>query len=281
MAFFKSLLGPSLKFVAYLFLLLGIGLMSLNIYGSFKDLRPINMTPDVLRFGEEDVKITPEQFKSGVVRQENESDRDYATRVTLVIADGLAHVEWLDYQPDLFHQRIPIWENYILHIIGRVSGIPEFERYHFSNPHRGIERGIGLCGDASMILSGLLDEQGIPNTIVTVPGHVMVQAVFGDESILLDADFGVVLSKSVEFYKDNHFQLAAEYQNQLGRINDGELMISNNLKEHGFTHWQGTSHFITKKYYFEKVAYVGKWVIPLFCLVLGAALYYRQSKPNS
>lgn len=109
----------------------------------------------------------------------------------------------------------------------------------------------------------------------------MVQAELNGESLLLDADFGVVLPKGVEYYHENSQVLALEYQKQLGRFNDGELMISNNLKKHGFRHWNGTSHFITKKYYFEKLAYFLKWALPVGFLFFGAFLLLRNKKAIS
>ncbi len=267
-----------MKYVGMFAMCLAMGLIGINIYGSFQSLRPANLSPEVLRFGELDLQLTPFEFEQKIVRAPKESDSDFAKRLTLVIANGLAHVEWLDYDPDMFHQRIPVWENYILYLMGRFSGIPEFTRYHYSNPYRGIERGIGVCGDASMILSGLLDEQTINNTIVTIPGHVLVQAQFDDQTLLLDPDFGVVLDQSVEYYKNNIDELIKTYQQQLGRVNDGELMIARNLETQGFKHWQGRSHFITTKYYFETFAYIAKWAIPLCLLAFAVVLFLRNAK---
>lgn len=267
-----------MKVLAVVSLTLSVFLLSLNIMGSFKPLRPSNLNAEVMRFGEIDVTLTAEQLQQALERQPEESDAEYSRRLTLALAQGIAHVEWENYDPDLFHQRVPPWENYILYLMGVFSGIPEFERYHFSNPYRSIERGIGICGDVSMTLSSLLNEQSISNTIVTVPGHVMVQADIGGQSLLLDADFGVVLPQGIEFYQEEPQTLALEYQRQLGRYNDGELMISNNLRNHGFRHWNGAKHFITKKYYFEKFAYFMKWAFPLALLMFAGFVYVKSKK---
>lgn len=265
-----------MRWLAAVLALPGLALLALNLYGFTQDLRPDGLTPEVLRFGDQDLSLTPPELEQAIFRLPDETDRQYAKRLTLDLAAGIAHVEWEAFDPDLFHQRVPVWENYILHLMGVVTSIPEYQRYHYANPYRSIERGIGICGDASMTLSGLLDEQGIANKIITVPGHVMVEGYFDGEPLLLDADFGVVLEQGIMFYEQNPQALISAYQQQLGRVNDGELMIAGNLIKDGFKYWNGTSHFITKKYYFEKIAYVVKWAFPVI-LLLVAMIMWRKT----
>ncbi|TPV62106.1 hypothetical protein FJ444_02225 [Aestuariibacter sp. GS-14] len=258
-----------IKFISNISILLGCSLLVINLYGLTRDLRPEGLEPDVLRFGVNDVTISPSQTKVDIVRKPNESDEDYVRRLTYVLASGIAHLEWEEFEPDLYHQRVPIWENYILFLMGVITPIPEFKRYHYSNPHRSLERGIGICGDASMTLSGLLDEQDIKNKIITLPGHVMVEVEINGGKQLLDADYGVVLDEGgVEFYRQNPENFIAGFQTQLGRVNDGEYFLASGLQKEGYQVWNGTSHFITKKYYFEKFAYVAKWVLPIAMILL-------------
>lgn len=267
-----------MRWLAAVLALPGLALLALNLYGFTQDLRPDGLTPEVLRFGDQDLSLTPPELEQAIFRLPDETDRQYAKRLTLDLAAGIAHVEWEAFDPDLFHQRVPVWENYILHLMGVVTSIPEYQRYHYANPYRSIERGIGICGDASMTLSGLLDEQGIANKIITVPGHVMVEAYFDGEPLLLDADFGVVLEQGIMFYEQNPQALISAYQQQLGRVNDGELMIAGNLIKDGFKYWNGTSHFITKKYYFEKVAYVVKWAFPVILLLIAMIIWRKTGR---
>lgn len=261
-------------------MVVGFVLITINLYGLNREIRPQGLTPEVLRFGEQDLTLSPLELKQAIVRLPAETDEAYARRLTLALAGGIAHVEWLIYDPDTFHQRVPVWENYILYLMGVLTSIPEYERYHFSDPYRSLARGIGICGDASMTLSGLLDEQGIANTIITVPGHVMVEAQLPEKTLLLDADFGVVLEHGVAYYQQQPEALALAYQSQLGRVNDGELMIANELKNVGYQVWNGTSHFITKKYYFEKFAYVAKWGLPIAMILLPLWWMRRRTQPQ-
>lgn len=250
-----------------LILIISILLMSINIFGLFQDLRPEGLVPEVLRFKENDLLLSIDEFKQGVLRLENESEEDYAERLTHVIADGMAHIHWQRYSPDEYHQRVPIWENYILFAMGHLTNIPEYRRYHFSDPMKSIERGIGLCGDASILMSQLLDSNGIDNQIVSMPGHVIVEASLPSGKRIFDPDFGVSLSSEAKYYESRPSELVAYYEKE-GFFNNGELLIARNLAKYGPEYWNGVSHFITKKYYFEKMSYSLKWIIPLllfFC----------------
>jgi hypothetical protein len=250
-----------LKALRVFTIILAIALLCLNFYGLTQSLRPENLVPQHLRFKEFDITISPLLFKTNVERQSEETDKQYASRLTHVIASGLAHVHWEKYDPEKFNQRVPIWENYILYLMSIVTNIPEYKRYHYANPYRSIERGIGICGDASMIMSQMLDKNGIENKIVTVPGHVMVEAMIDGKAALYDPDYGVVLNHSADALHTN-----PNYLNQLYISQGFELADENFLKNsftQGYRFWDGASHFITKKYYFEKLAYLLKWLIPL------------------
>ncbi len=254
----------------------GLFLLCVNLYGLNQELRPSGLTPDTLRFGELDVTISPLELEQNIVKLDGESYMEFAIRLTHVIAGGLAHVEWEAYDPDRFHQRVPVWENFILYFMGVITTIPEFERYHFTDPYRSLERGIGICGDASMTLSSLLLEEGIKNHIVTIPGHVVVQAYLDGDTVILDADYGVVLERNLDFYRTNPRALEREYQSQLGRYNDGELMIARELASNGYTLWNGASHFVTNKYYFERLSYLLKWILPLLMVCISFYWFKRN-----
>lgn len=249
-------------------------LISLNIYGLTQTMDLGNLKAENLRFKDADVTLPKKMMRSGLLRLSNESEQDYAKRATRVIASGMAHIHWELYAPSRFHQTVPIWENYILYAMGKWSGIPEFERYHFSSSEKSIERGIGICGDASILLSQILNENGIKNHILTVPGHVMVEAHFSEESLLLDPDFGVAFEKGVAYYHENIEQLQKFY-NAAGFVDNGEDVVVNGLKQR-YRYWDGVSHFITKKYYFEKFSYIAIWVLPLIVLILCFINYQKM-----
>lgn len=256
-----------LRLFSTLSFIFGTVLMGVNIYGMGKSLRPEGLVPEVLRFAQDDLTLSQHEFFASSKKIDDETNEEYALRLTSVISNGMAHVHWERYNPSTFNQKVPIWENYILFFMGTFSGIPEFERYHFTIPEKSIERGVGLCGDASMLLSELLIREGISNKIVTVPGHVMVETSIGGKETLLDPDFGVVLRHDVTTYLSSPEQLELEY-NLSGFRGNGEQVVSEGMRSGEIEYWNGTQHFVTKKYYFERVSYFLKWLIPIFFMVL-------------
>ncbi|RDV29190.1 hypothetical protein DXV75_01645 [Alteromonas aestuariivivens] len=250
-------------------------LFAINLYGLRKSLNPDAISAENLRFGAQDVSITPDQLLLETIKRADESPQVYVSRLTQAISGGLAHIHWESYEPGRFNQRVPVWENYLLYAMGLWSGIPEYQRYHFSSPEKSIERGIGICGDASMLMSQLLDRNQIANKIITVPGHVMVEVDYGDRKQLLDPDFGIVLQHDLAFYQANPKILEQEY-NQAGYTANGEDVVVNGMSAKA-GYWNGVRHFITKKYYFEKISYWAIWLIPVFLMLSGVFLLRRNS----
>jgi hypothetical protein len=272
--------NPRSTVFAIIIFVVGLLLLLLNTYGLSQSLRPDGLVTPHLRFGERDLRLSEEQFFASVERGPSESDIDFARRMTTVIADGMAHVHWERYPEDQFNQRVPVWENYILWAMGKVSGIPEFERYHFSNPAKSMSRGIGICGDASMLMSQLLDSNGISNRLVTVPGHVLVEAKIDNRWVTFDPDFGVVLGTAAADLASNAQRIGSIYRAHGFKYY--EVAFIEDRLAFPPTYWNGVSHFITKKYYFEKVSYLLKWLIPVALMLAGgSALVLRFRKRSA
>ena len=104
----------SLKILAKPVLTLGLLLLATNLYGLSQTLRPEGLTPEVLRFGTHDLLMKEEELTAALPRRPGEDAETYLKRLPDTIADGIAHIHWLRYPPHRFHQRVPIWENYIL-----------------------------------------------------------------------------------------------------------------------------------------------------------------------
>jgi hypothetical protein len=273
--FLIELMSKILKIsVAIIVFTLGFLLTSVNIYGEFKDIRPAVFFNEELRFTD-DQPVILEQTLSQLVRSKNESDLQFSQRITPVIAAGLAHIHWERYAPEKFNQLIPIWENYFLYFMGKFSNIPEFEKYHFADYERSLERGIGICGDASMILSQVLSDNNIENDIVTFPGHVIVSAVFNNKKEqLFDADFGVSLPFSLNEIKQSP-SLVNDYYLDAGYF-DYDIKAFNRIYNNNYQRWNGVKHFITNKYYFEKVSYFLKWPMPIFLLLISIFYFIKH-----
>lgn len=255
------------KIVFYYFTLLaGCFLLMVNLYGLNRDIRVNDFDNQYLRFPD-DQPADYDDTLIELIRKQDESEIDYASRVTKVVARGISHIEWFDFPVEQFNQLIPIWENYFIYFMGTFSGIPEYERYHFANYQRSLERGIGLCGDASMALSQLLDEQNISNKILTFPGHVVVVASFENgKQYLFDADFGVIIPYSLTEINDESSRIAQLYLD--AGYTHTDFGFFQKLYKKNPRHWDGVQHFITNKYYFEIFAYWLKWPAPIFLILI-------------
>lgn len=262
------------KFITILLgLVVSVCLLTINTVGLFKDIRPENINSTHLRFNNES-QLAEKDALNLLIMKHDEDKTSYSHRVNSVVSQSLLHIHWKKYDNQKFNQLIPVWENYFLYLMGTFSGIPEFERYHFSDYQRSIERGIGICGDASMILSQVLDNNNIYNKIITFPGHVLTMATIDDNTITLDPDFGIVIPASPDEIKISP-SLVKPYYKEAGY---SEREINNLVKKYAGSYevWHGVEHFITKKYYFEKVAYALKWPLPILLFILCTLYFHRR-----
>jgi hypothetical protein len=125
-------MSNQLKFIfAILAFISGTIFTCINIYGEFQKIRPTVFFNDELRFSN-DQPLNYIETLSQLIKKNNETELQFSQRVTKVIASGLAHIHWERFESEKFNQLIPIWENYFLFFMGKFSGIPEFEKYHFA-----------------------------------------------------------------------------------------------------------------------------------------------------
>tara|TARA_B100000780_G_C21108595_1_gene447828 strand:+ start:1209 stop:2045 length:837 start_codon:yes stop_codon:yes gene_type:complete len=263
-----------LKACLPIFALVGVLLLCVNIYGEFQSLTPNGVLAVDLRFPQ-DKTLTFEESLDAIVRENGESEEAYVRRLNGVVAKSLAHIHWNEYEDiDTYYQRVPVWENFILYFMSIVTDMPEYKKYHFGNYKRSLERGIGICGDASMVMNQILEKEGIESQIVSFPGHVILEARLSNgDKILSDADFGVIMPFSVEELNKAP-NLAMDYYKSVGFSDReiGGLVRSYALDSEK---WNGVKHFITKKYYFEYLAYFLKWALPV-ALLFFAWMIYRS-----
>ncbi|MFT5813102.1 MAG: hypothetical protein ACI9VT_000842 [Psychroserpens sp.] len=251
----------------------GIVLFSINIWGLFKDIRSEALITADTRFpGEKRVPFDIAIKEMQKLSQEN--DDEFATRITKSISDSLVHIHWhREQDTKRFNQLIPIWENYFLYFMGKFSGIAEFEKYHYSDYERSIKRGVGICGDASMVMSQLLNKYSIENKIVSFPGHVVVSAQTSEgKSMIFDPDYGVVLPYTVDEINQLPTVVTEFYQD--AGYKDSDVIALKSIYANPYQKWNGVQHFITKKHYFEKVAYALKWPLPI--LLIASGLFWRR-----
>ncbi|GLX82100.1 hypothetical protein [Thalassotalea eurytherma] len=269
-------MSPKISISFYIVIFsLAILLLSVNIVGIFMSIEPTNIQEENLRF-HDDVNYTYQEAIPLLVWESEDNLISYSERVTHVISKRLAHIHWLQYDATKFNQLIPIWENYFLYLMGKFSTIPEYKRYHFADYDRSLYRGIGICGDASMIMSQLLSKNNIQNQIVTFPGHVIVETIGTKSNYTYDPDFGVVLPYSIKEINQSPNIIRPFYEDK----GYSEKEIKNLVEKYGlqYKNWQSVKHFITKKYYFEKVTYWLKWPLPIILLLYSLFKLRRHFK---
>lgn len=270
------------KLLSFIIAIIGGCLLTINIYGLFQDIRSPSLTNLALidqtdmRFSD-DIMLSERDTKSQLKKSSSETNSQYVQRINTVIQQGLAHIKWGSItDTEKYNQLVPIWENYLLFFMGKYSGIPEYEKYHYANYNRSIKRGIGICGDASMVLSQVLNENNIKNNIISFSGqgHVIVQAYIENKEVLLDPDFGVVLDISLAETNKETELIEQEYSKKGYSPEEIDtLLLAYSLPQKS---WRDTKHFITKKYYFEYLSYYIKWILPFLFFWVALFLY---SKP--
>lgn len=267
-----------MKFVRIVLALLGAVLIIINIYGEFKGVRSAELVPQsALRF-EDDISISYEVALKKIQRKKYESDIDYAKRINYVIQKSIAHIrDWPKQDPDIYLQRIPIYENYFLYMLGKFSGLPQMERYHFVDYKRSLERGIGLCGDHAMILSQILNKQQIENSLMSFrEGHVILKVTFNDSStMLLDPDFGVYFHATDNDFIENNESIKKVYLEH-GYPSDEVDSLLRTYRE-GYKEFESTYAFMRKRYIFEYISYFLKWLLPIILILSSIVTFHRKA----
>lgn len=264
-------------FISIMLISFGMLVLLINIYGLTQSIRSEALSSAPLSSNNA-FNISYEQAYQALHSKEDETVAEFASRITTVISNAITHIKWeKEADASKYHQLVPIWENYFLFIMGKVSGIPEYQKYHFADYKRSLKRGIGICNDVSMIMSQVLDNVGTKNQIIAFPRHVIVSAVIDDDnSMLFDPDFGVTIPVALKQIATSRTMIIKAYQEQGYSLEHGEFMA--NVFTEPYTEWNGVEHFMTKKYYFEKLAYLLKWPTPIIFILLGVYLLKRQEK---
>lgn len=248
-------------------LFVGIVLVGVNIFGLFKSMRnPAIYTEEVtLRNRIGDVTIKYPEIKDMLKKRDKESNIEFAVRINKVVNDGFSHY-WKAEGIEKYHLRVPIWENYILYAASYINP-KRYERYEFSNYKKNLERGVGLCSSHSIVVKGVLLENGIKAELLDVGGrHVVVRAELDETATyILDPDFGIVVPHDTAAITVDPELVRAPYQDM------AELYYPDAVDP--YTTQIVVDIFGDKKYvydvdnWFEHFSYWAIWIIP-FLLML-------------
>jgi hypothetical protein len=248
----------------------GALLLGINVYGLTQPIRKPGLGVDdhgALRFIPQEVWSYQKSMQAIDALASIDDKQRLAQEANLIVNRSLIHVDWERVDPASYRQLVPIWENYFLFFVGRYSGLPQFERYHYADYRRNIRRGIGICGDASTTLSSILDRFDVANRIVSFEGHVLVE-YWDDEGKrhLMDPDFGIELGVGLEVFSQNPVSTRPLYVD--AGYSKKELDYLFKIYERNYYIFDDTYHFMSKRYLFEKVSYVAKWLLPVALMLL-------------
>lgn len=250
-------------------ILFGFGalLLLINITGLFKTLR----NPDLYTLEHtiknrlNDVTIKYPDIKKQLVRKENESNKDFAVRINKVVNDGFAHY-WKKEGIEKYHMRVPIWENYLLYAASFINPA-RYERYEFTDYKKDLERGVGLCSSHSIVVKGVLLDNGIKAELMDVGGHhVVVRAELSDTSAyILDPDFGyyipydtAAISADPALAREAYKNMASLYYPEAKDPYTTDLMVDIFGKK---------KYVYTVYNWFEGFSYYVIWILPVLLMV--------------
>lgn len=272
-----------IQFLAIVAVAIGVSLLAINLYGLTQPIRKPGLgvvDHAQLRFIPERVWSYEESLDAIDGLDNSLATNALVSKANRLVNQSLVHVDWPAVDSREYRQLIPIWENYFLWAIGKFSGLPQFERYHYANYKRNIRRGIGICGDASTVLSSVLDTHQIENRIVSFAGHVIVE--YKDEHgnwRLVDPDFGVEMQGNLEQLVQNP-ESFRQYYLEAG-YSSAEVDYLFDSYNSNFAIFDDTFHFMTKRYIFEEVSYVLKWLLPILLLLVSSACFLRTRKARN
>lgn len=246
---------------------LGLFLLLNNLWGEYTGMRVPGLETATLRF-QNDISYNYDEAMQLLSKTQSPKTIEELAYLNHIVSGTLAHIPWYEEKdPTRFNQLVPFSENFMLNIVGNFSNIPEFRKYHFTNYKRSLERGIGICGDASMVLSQILSEKGLNSRIVSLDSHVVVEAKIDGKTIVADPDFGVILPFPIESLSKEPGVVTELYA--AAGYTKGDVNALNAAYSSNAVFWRNTKEFMTNKYYFERLSYVLKWVIPISLILVG------------
>jgi hypothetical protein len=213
-----------------------------------------------------DITIKYPEILDQLKRKQNESNIDFAVRINKVVNDGFIHY-WKEAGIDKYHERVPIWENYMLYAASYIYP-GKYRMYEFSNYKKNLERGVGLCSTHSTIVKGVLLDNGIKAELMDVGGHhVVVRAELSDTATyILDPDFGIVvprdtaaISANPELVRAPYKKMAALYYPDAKDPYTTEIMVDifgKKLRIYSVDNW------------FEGFSYWAIWILPFLLIML-------------
>lgn len=268
-----------MKTLSKILFLIGLILLGVTVYGLFRTMRnpAIFSKEQIIRNRINDITIGYPEILDSLKRKDHESNIQFAVRINKVVNDGFIHY-WKDEGIKKYHIRVPIWENYLLHFASYIDP-KTYRKYEFTNYKKNLERGVGLCSTHSIVVRGVLMEQGIKAELLGAGlerRHVVVRAELGDGVVyLLDPDYGIVIPHDTAAITANPELVREPYSNMASLYySDAIDPYTTNIMVEIFGN---RKHVYYPYYRFERFSYWAIWVIP-FLLMFPFGLYFFRKR---
>jgi hypothetical protein len=261
------------KIISVSLFILGMILMGFNIAGGFKSLRNEQIYSEITPY-KDDIILRFEVAKKLWKMGENELDKDFAARATMLLNKSMAHY-WKDEGIKKYHMRVPLWENYILTL---KQGITGHRKYEFRNYKKAIERGVGLCSQPCIGLKYLLNANGIEADLWDLQQHIVVGVTFKDGTeYTLDPDYGYVIPVGMSGLQGHPNLVREAYKNH-------DAVYADHVTEHKHTddivkmYTQEGNHIYQMKKSFEDFSYIAKWILPVLLILPYLFILFTKKK---
>lgn len=178
--------------------LMGIFLTVCNIWGAVLGDR-LWPRPEIARSIDHKT-FSAESFDPG--RRPGEDEFAYAQRMTRYINSHTTHAFAEQNTLSNIHLiAAPFlwsWPLWLGGLWGSISG--QKFTVEFCSPEKGLARGYGYCSQRALILQNILRANGIQARATDLYGHVVCTARIDGKDVLLDADYGLASSHSLEAF---------------------------------------------------------------------------------
>ena len=282
-------------YTSWLVFFCGLILLLINLYGLTQLIRH----PDLVSFdkyGNEftPIDIRPEQLNGSDVFSINLSRKEALKKLNEIlqltdesikireiqklVTNSMVHFYPVNepYRSNYFH--VPFHENFILYLgaklfeITNVKAFSVFRPYEYLNGKKSWERGAAMCGEIASVTMYLLELAGIEHGKAGLDGHVIALArTSSGQEYIIDSDYGFVLSGSLDDVANNHLEEVYEMSSSrhLAKIYGPEGNIE---------FWNGDRGYRPKGFWFERISYFLKWLIPIFLLIFPLILIFLRKK---
>ena len=234
----------------------------------------INVSGIIIQTGKTGMSLTSSgktintQIVNQIPKKKSESNEEYAQRINNLVHQVIANIA-----PNAVGKTIlpvPIYENYLL-FASNFLDTKGNSYYEFCDYRKALERGIGLCSQKVIIVSGILEADEIPVNIVALDGHVVAEARVDHEQNkiwwILDPDYGVVINHSIDEIEADP-KIISKYYEEKGY---STAVIDNLVSIYGKDGNVKTTKIIAflgkAKCKFEQYSYILIWLIPAAILL--------------